>query len=100
MFSDNAVKENAADDIVNVLCDKSLANETYFREFNFVFFGKVKFEFSKCPLIKAPVSIDFMDKKESNTTDENNKVFDYTSNIVASKYINPEKYMGESKVNS
>lgn len=93
MFSDNAVKENAADDIVNVLCDKSLTNETYFREFNFVFFGKVKFEFSKCPLIKSPISIDFMDKKGSTKNEEDD--FDYTSNDIASKYINPEKYISK-----
>lgn len=82
LFGDNAVKENAADNIINVMCDLTLLNETYFREFDFIFFGKVKFEFSKCPLIKAPISINFMDKVK-------NDEFDYTTNTIASQYINP-----------
>lgn len=93
MFSDNAVKENAADDVIHVLCDKNLSNETYTREFEFVFFGKVKFEFSKCPLIKAPVNITFGNKTEKESAE-----FDYTTNPTAYNYIDPKSSNPSHKI--
>jgi ATP-dependent Clp protease protease subunit len=51
-----AVKQNHADAIASVKCDKSLLSETYQQTFN-TLFGAVIVEFSKCPLISAPVSI-------------------------------------------
>jgi ATP-dependent Clp protease protease subunit len=81
LFGNSIVEENVADKMVNVLCDHKLSNETYFKEFDFVFFGKIKFEFSKCPLIKAPKSIDFGNNNANDV--------DYMNDSFIKGYINP-----------
>tara|TARA_R110000851_G_scaffold116166_12_gene242272 strand:- start:634 stop:1398 length:765 start_codon:yes stop_codon:yes gene_type:complete len=50
-----AVKRNHADEVVLVKCHKSLTG-TETRVFN-TFFGPVEVEFSKCPIIIAPLSV-------------------------------------------
>lgn len=57
-----AVMTNHADEIANVSCDKKLAGQTKF-EIVETMFGSLKVEFSKCPLILAPVSIQSNNKK-------------------------------------
>lgn len=50
---EEAVKQKHADEVASVSCGKSLSG-TYFQEFATVF-GAVSVEFSKCPLISAPI---------------------------------------------
>ena len=50
-----AVKQNHADELVLIRCDKSLSG-TFTRIVN-TFFGPLEVEFSKCPLITAPVNV-------------------------------------------
>jgi ATP-dependent protease ClpP protease subunit len=52
----DAVAKRHADFVVNVICDKSLSG-TYKQEFMSLF-GPIEVNFSKCPLISQPVSVD------------------------------------------
>ena len=52
----DAVKANVADEVVVVKCADELLKDTIIRRV-FSFFGSRQFEFSKCPLITAPVSV-------------------------------------------
>lgn len=56
-----AVKSNHADEIASVSCDNSLSG-TYTEEFATIF-GSITAEFSKCPLILAPIGFKFNGKK-------------------------------------
>lgn len=56
VYGFDAVKDKAADEQVLLSCGDSL-NGTYSEEFQ-TLFGAVKVTFSKCPLIKAPESIE------------------------------------------
>jgi ATP-dependent Clp protease, protease subunit len=53
----DAVDMKTVDKVVSVICDKSL-DGTY-KEHLQTFFGPVTVEWSKCPLLTAPVSVDF-----------------------------------------
>jgi ATP-dependent Clp protease protease subunit len=53
-----AVNAKHADKLANVACDKSLTNGTYTEVFD-TMFGRVSVEFSKCPLISAPLGFSF-----------------------------------------
>jgi len=64
-----AVKKNHADEVVRAICDKSLQG-SYNKEIR-TFFGNIKVEFSKCPLITGPLSIN----------GENEAVLEYTNKI-------------------
>jgi ATP-dependent Clp protease protease subunit len=54
----NAVQQNHADFIANVKCDESLLRDTYEQEVR-TLFGPATLEFSKCPLISAPIKFRF-----------------------------------------
>ena len=64
LFSNNAIIENCADNIVNVECTKKLTLETYT-----INNGMYDYIYSKCPLIP-----DYIEKKENN---KNNKDYIY-----------------------
>ena len=64
LFSNNAINENCADNIVNVECTKKLTLDTYT-----INSGMYDYIYSKCPLIP-----DYIEKKENN---KNNKDFIY-----------------------
>jgi ATP-dependent Clp protease protease subunit len=51
-----SVKQNHADEVVRAVCDKSLSGSSV--ETFMTFFGKINVEFSKCPLITGPLSIE------------------------------------------
>lgn len=58
-FGQRSVNQNAADQVVLATCDGSLSGtETQTIQ---TFFGPVKVTFSKCPLVSAPLAIDFGD---------------------------------------
>lgn len=56
LTSSQAVKLNHADKVTLARCDEELLGESYIQKFR-SFFGSVDVEFSKCPLIVAPLSI-------------------------------------------
>ena len=58
MYGDNIITNNAADNIVNVLCDSALLVHNINQTIE-TFFGPVTLEFSKCPLIRKPLNIYF-----------------------------------------
>lgn len=64
-----AVKQKHADEVVRAVCDKSLQG-SYNKEIR-TFFGNINVEFSKCPLITGPLSID----------GNNEAVLEYTNKI-------------------
>lgn len=64
LFSNNAINENCADNIVNVECTKKLTLDTYT-----INNGMYDYIYSKCPLIP-----DYIEKKENN---KNNKDYIY-----------------------
>lgn len=49
IYGDDNIKSNIADDIVNVICDKPLLDNSYNITIR-TFFGRVVLEFSSCPL--------------------------------------------------
>lgn len=55
---EDAVNAKHADKLASVSCDKSLTDGTYTEVLNTIF-GKVTVEFSKCPLISAPIGFSF-----------------------------------------
>lgn len=59
LFSNNAINENCADNIVNVECTKKLTLDTYT-----INSGMYDYIYSKCPLIP-----DYIEKKENNNKD-------------------------------
>ena len=54
----DAVSAKHADALANVSCDKGLTDGVYVENFN-TLFGKVSVEFSKCPLVSAPLGFSF-----------------------------------------
>jgi ATP-dependent protease ClpP protease subunit len=66
LFGDNAVKAGHADEVANVTCSKKLFRQTYSESITSIF-GNATVKYSKCPLISAPLSIDF----EKNVKREN-----------------------------
>jgi len=64
-----AIEKNVADKVILVTCDNSLKG-TY-TETIMTIFGNVKLQWSECPLIAFPISIDFSDieKKDHSQTD-------------------------------
>ena len=67
-FGQQAVNTNQADFVANVTCENSLVKKTYEQEV-FTLFGSAVLKFSKCPLISAPVSMEFKkDVKPEDTT--------------------------------
>lgn len=74
LTGNEAVKSNHADEVVLVNCDKSVSG-TYKRVVN-TFFGSIEVEFSKCPLITAPVGI------SSSNTEAIDYIVDRFTNIA------------------
>lgn len=58
IYGKKAVKNHAADKVVLVRCDKTLSEGTTTEVVN-TFFGPVSLKYSNCPLLTAPLSIDF-----------------------------------------
>ncbi|MBA43025.1 MAG: hypothetical protein CMF62_03335 [Magnetococcales bacterium] len=71
MFGENIVKNNATDEMVNVLCSHDLTEQTY-KDTIETFFGPITLEYSGCPIVRAPLKITY--GKETNVTDEANKI--------------------------
>lgn len=83
----DAVQEKAADEVVNITCGESMQG-THVDEVKTIF-GKVKVEFSDCPLVKAPLSIDF-GKMPFGNLHKVKEAFDmllYNKKSYVSKYI-------------
>jgi hypothetical protein len=59
-----AIKDKFADEKADLSCDKSLSG-TYSQEFDTIF-GTIVAEFSKCPLITSPISVQFKAPSEQN----------------------------------
>lgn len=57
MDGEQSIKEKAADGIVQVHCGESMSG-SHKQTFN-TFFGPVTVEFSDCPMVQGPLSIDF-----------------------------------------
>jgi ATP-dependent protease ClpP protease subunit len=68
-----AVKDNHADEIVSVRCDKNFSG-SYIQKFR-SFFGILDVEFAKCPLITSPLSV------RSANSQEVDYVLEYYNNI-------------------
>jgi ATP-dependent Clp protease protease subunit len=71
-----AVKQNHADEVVKAVCDKSLSGTTS-KEIR-TFFGNINVEFSNCPLITGPISIN--GEKEA-VLEYENKVKNLRNNV-------------------
>lgn len=82
----NAIDDKAADEQVLLRCGKSLEG-TEFVTFD-TLFGSVDVEFSKCPLIKAPVSV-----RASRTLSEKTTVF--LNNFFNMAFNDQEKFVQE-----
>lgn len=89
----DAVRDKAADKVVNVRCGAGLDGTT--TETVNTMFGAVKLVMSKCPLIRAPISIDLSGIKEENRS----FVETYFSVLFNNKPAFVEKYIktGEFK---
>ncbi len=55
---EDAVNAKHADKLANISCDRNLTDGTYTEVFN-TMFGRVTVEFSKCPVISAPLGFSF-----------------------------------------
>ena len=73
----DAVGDNAADERILVRCGKSMDGTEMVKLRSF--FGTINAEFSKCPLIKAPVSVKF--KRMKNETKRNKDYLKYLYDI-------------------
>ena len=80
MYGNNIIKYKAADEMVVVSCDSNFSNETI-KVKQMSMFGAVDITYSKCPLIKQPISIVFdhsncpsFDTNNINKTDCNNTI--------------------------
>jgi ATP-dependent protease ClpP protease subunit len=58
LFGQNAVNAGHADELANVKCSKELFNQTYTELFATIF-GSATVTYSRCPLIPAPLSVEF-----------------------------------------
>lgn len=97
--SQDAITQRQADEIVDIVCDKSLlgAKEEIFQ----TFFGPVKVTFSKCPIIHAPLKVDLSSIKlnlqnmyEREKYIELTTFFDLMSNDIVTffnKYVKTNK---------
>ena len=68
LFGRSIIENKGADEMVNVLCDKSLTEKFYTEEYDLLFFGKIYIDFSECPLISDPLKVYFKDVDTNNTT--------------------------------
>lgn len=80
-FGQQAVDTNQADLVANVTCDSSLIKKTYEQEV-FTIFGAAVLKFSKCPLISAPVGMEFKKDVKPEDTAKIKKLLDSRKNTV------------------
>ena len=77
-----AKKNNVIDEIVYVTCDKNLYNQNMTLLYP-TFFGNVDLEYSKCPLLRNPLKINY----------ENNETIDQVNEILNKDFLyNKEIY--------
>lgn len=76
MYGNTILENNAADEIVNVMCDFDYQNETFTVDY-MTMFGPVEVTFSRCPLIKSPMSVGFNEdtKEQMELNDINPDTF-------------------------
>ena len=77
-----AKEENVVDDLVDLKCGNNLHKKNTQLEVN-NFFGKVKYTFSKCPLIRKPIKINVKDYTGDNI--HVLQLFFDTNNYIANK---------------
>lgn len=77
-----AKEENVVDDLVDLKCSSNLHTKNTQIEVN-NFFGKIKYTFSKCPLIRKPIKINVKEYNGDNIN-EMNLFFD-TDNYIENK---------------
>jgi ATP-dependent protease ClpP protease subunit len=63
LYGNESIKNNCADEIVNVECSRSLTRDTIIIEN-----GNYKYTYSRCPLISNPIKKDKLKKKEFEFT--------------------------------
>ena len=90
LIGSEAVKNNAADKLVYVMCD--FKNQFYKENFD-TLFGSIQITYSKCPVARDPYKIEFLG---SHSHDEKEKFLD---ELVISRYIykilNRESYYAD-----
>lgn len=79
LYGKQAVENNVADEVVNVLCDHEMVTETYTTKISSPF-GSIKFKFSKCPLIWDPIDTKMKGNKK--------KLKEIANNMFISNFIN------------
>ena len=85
----DASQDKAADEMVNLNCGKSL-NGTEVKEFR-TFFGPVDVTFSKCPLIRGPLKVDF--KRLFGTRKQKNETKSAVNTMLNHKRKYVEQYI-------
>jgi ATP-dependent Clp protease protease subunit len=76
MFGQNIINNNAADELINIVCEHALLEKTV-KESIFTIFGTAEIEFSMCPVVSGPLKI----KCESNNTKQMYELIDEKYNI-------------------
>ena len=89
LFSEQIVEENAADEIVGVLCDFSPKERT---ETLFTMFGPVKVTWSSCPLSSAPIAVEFIDNKNNATYFDVQRMFNPIHNNKGRGFVFDDVY--------
>jgi ATP-dependent protease ClpP protease subunit len=84
----NAVTSKVADEVVIVKCSKTLLRGSIFKRLFSIFGGARKVEFSKCPLIVAPLSV-----SAANTFDEKTEDITYFNTLFSNKKSFFENYV-------
>ena len=77
-----AKEENVVDDLVDLKCSNNLHTKNTQIEVN-NFFGKVKYTFSKCPLIRKPIKINVKEYNGDNINEL--QLFFDTNNYIENK---------------
>lgn len=68
IFGYDAIKENVADKMVYIKCDHELLNSTFNISYNTPF-GNIVLEYSRCPLIKEPLSYNITEGEKNDDCD-------------------------------
>jgi len=75
-----ALRDRFADEKADLACDKSLSG-TYTQEFDSLF-GPIVAEFSKCPLITSPISVQFKAPSEQNKNQNASAVYNTMNKVL------------------
>lgn len=70
MYGKTIMENNAADDVVNVVCDFDYRTETFVVDY-MTMFGPVHVTFSKCPLVTQPLAISVNEDTEKRMREQN-----------------------------